>query len=98
MVVLPSCSSNVYVSGPPGSSLKPNVQTNRSGASISRYSPKNVTSLSCERITILQVPPTRKSMSQSATSYFCGPHQCTKCSQDVCASNTSSRGASNTRD
>src|SRR5687768_4495880 len=36
-------------------------------------------------------------MSQLATSYFLGPHQRDMCSQDVWASKTRSRGASNSR-
>src|SRR5688572_19766059 len=71
----------------------------RSGRTISRYSPKNVIWLpSGPRCTTLHVPPGRKSISQSTTSYFLGPHQFDMCSQEVCASNTRSRGASNTRD
>ena len=39
----------------------------------------------------------RKSISQLATSYLRGPHQLHMCSHELCASNTSSRGASKTR-
>src|ERR671919_866261 len=42
-------------------------------------------------------PPGRKSSSQLATSYFLGPHHLDRCSHEVCASNTRSRGASKTR-
>src|SRR5215218_2883039 len=76
----------------------PNVHTNRSGRTISRYSPKNTgISRSGPRCAILQAPPGRKSISHSTTSWFRGPHQCDTCSHELCASNTSSRGASKTR-
>src|SRR4249920_1341497 len=76
----------------------PNVHTNRSGRTISRYSPKNTgVSRSGPRCAILQAPPGRKSISHFTTSWFLGPHQCDMCSHELCASNTSSRGASKTR-
>src|SRR5262245_14820465 len=98
IVVFPSRSWNSYVSGPPGVSSNPNVQVMRSGGTISRYSPKNTTSEpSDRRCTIRHVPPGRKSMSQLATSWSGPTHQRDMCSHELCASNTSSRGASKVR-
>src|SRR3989442_10456780 len=99
-VVLPSCSSRVSVSTEtwPGMPSHSNVHTMRSGLTISRNSPRNAgISPSGPRCTIRHAPPGRKSISQLTTSYFLGPHQCDMCSQEVCASNTRSRGASKTR-
>src|SRR6266498_1002478 len=70
----------------------------RSGRTISRNSPRNPCSApSAPRCTIRHAPPGRKSISQLAISYLLGPHHCDMCSQEVCASNTRSRGASKTR-
>src|SRR5918999_3519581 len=99
-VVFPSRSSRVRVSTEtcPGMPSHSNVHTMRSGLTISRYSPWNPWSSSpSARCTMRQVPPGRKSISQLAISYFRGPHQFDMCSQELCASNTRSRGASKTR-
>src|SRR6266700_1568621 len=64
----------------------------------SRSSPRSPCSVpSGPRCTIRQAPPGRKSTSQNETSYLRGPHHFDRCSHEVCASNTRSRGASNTR-
>src|ERR687892_1622611 len=100
IVVLPSRSSRVIVSTEtlPGAPSNSNVHTIRSGRTISRYSPWNpYSSPSGPRWTTRHEPPGRKSMSQSTTSYFRGPHQFFMCSHELCASNTRSRGASKTR-
>jgi len=69
-----------------------------SGRTISRNSPLNTcSSPSGPRCTIRHAPPGRKSTSQLATSCFLGPHQFDRCSHEVWASNTRSRGASKTR-
>src|SRR5919106_3005943 len=100
IVVLPSRSSRVIVSTEtlPGAPSNSNVHTIRSGRTISRYSPWNpYSSPSGPRWTTRHEPPGRKSMSQSTTSYFRGPHQFDMCSHELCASNTRSRGASKAR-
>src|SRR5438270_8635399 len=99
-VVLPSRSSNVAVCTEtwPGIPSHSNVHTMRSGRTISRNSPRNPgMSPSGPRCTIRHAPPGRKSNSQLANSYLRGPHQFDMCSHELCASNTRSRGASNTR-
>src|SRR5579871_3650853 len=74
------------------------VKTNRSGGTISRYSPTHGYSPpSGARITIRQAPPTRTSASQTELVQPLGPHHLAKCAGSVQALNTSSRGASKTR-
>src|SRR6266702_1651082 len=99
-VVFPSCSSNttVWTEMCPAMGSNSKVHLMVSGRAISRNSPRNPRSTPSEpRCTIRHFPPGRKSISQLAVSNRRGPHQRDMCSHEVCASNTSSRGASNTR-
>src|SRR5437867_10519128 len=70
----------------------------RSGGVISRYTPvKGCSTPSAPRLTKRQVPPGRKSMSHDVSSVPRGPHHCRMYSGFDMASNTSFRGASNSR-
>src|SRR5438093_5231863 len=83
----------------PGMPSHSKVQTIRLWGTISRYSPRKPCSStpSGPRWTQRYFPPGRKSISQISSEYFRGPHHLSRCSHLLCASKTSSRGASNSR-
>src|SRR5207302_5816036 len=96
--VRPSCSVNVAVSTEmcPAIGSHSNVWTTRSGATISRYSPRKADSRpSGSRTTYRQLPPGRTSILSTVVVYSRGPHHRGMRSGSIIALNTRSRGASN---
>ena len=84
--------------GPPPSSTTSMLKTRRSGRTISRKTPViGCSAPSGARMTIRSVPPGRTSISQTGLVKPCGPHHCAMQVGSAQASNTNSRGASNTR-
>src|SRR5207247_10858791 len=96
--VRPSCSVKVAVSTEmcPAIGSHSKVWTTRSGATISRYSPRKADSRpSGSRTTYRQLPPGRASILSTVVVYPRGPHHRGMRSGSVIALNTRSRGASN---
>src|SRR2546426_6845041 len=95
-----ACFSNVAVSTTtrPGIPSNSNVETIRSGGTISLYTPWNANSLpSAPREMYRQAPPGRTSILSTIVVYRRGPHQYGIDFGSAYAVNTRSRGASNTR-
>src|SRR6266571_4540630 len=94
-------SSNVAVSRTmwPGAPSNSNVETSRSGGTISRYTPLNANSVpSGTRLMYRQTPPGRTSILSTVVEYLRGPHHTGMSFGSVYARKRRSRGTSKTRD